>query len=124
MNLNENKKLVLSLLDTFKEAGDVSLVFRKRGLKTKIKSDNTPVSNGDLEVNKILTKKISELTPNIPIISEEASENKSINNLECIKFVLKDLTIENIYKLLDRPKPVYIRKILDLCLNNKFKDFN
>ena len=26
-----------------------------------------------LEVNKILTKKINELTPNIPIVSEEAS---------------------------------------------------
>ena len=35
-----------------------------------------------LEVNKIITKKIIELTPNIPIISEETSDNKSINNLK------------------------------------------
>ena len=28
------------------------------GLKKEIKSDNTPVSNGDLEVNKFITKKI------------------------------------------------------------------
>ena len=39
-------------------------------------------SNGDLEVNKILSKKILSLTPNIPIVSEETSENKSKNNLE------------------------------------------
>tara|TARA_Y100000991_G_C21975061_1_gene351765 strand:- start:2968 stop:3957 length:990 start_codon:yes stop_codon:yes gene_type:complete len=47
---------------------------------------------------------------------------KSINNLECIKYTHNNLTIENIYKLLDKPKPAYIRNILDLCLNNKFKD--
>jgi replication factor C subunit 2/4 len=66
---------------------------------------------------KYSTESINEL-----IILSDRDIRKSINNLECIKFILKDLTIENIYKLLDRPKPVYIRKILDLCLNNKFKE--
>ena len=47
---------------------------------------------------------------------------KSINNLECIKYTHNDLTVDNIYKLLDKPKPAYIRNILDLCLNNKFKE--
>ena len=47
---------------------------------------------------------------------------KSINNLECIKYTHNDLTVENIYKLLDKPKPAYIRNILDLCLNDKFKE--
>ena len=46
------------------------------GLKKEIKTDNTPVSNGDIEVNTILTKKISEITPNILIVSEENSANK------------------------------------------------
>ena len=82
MNKNEIKKIVVELIQTFLNAGKVSLDLRKQGLIKKIKSDNTPVSNGDLEVNKILIKKISELTPDIPIISEEASENKSMNDLE------------------------------------------
>lgn len=47
---------------------------------------------------------------------------KSINNLECIKYTHNELTIDNIYKLLDKPKPAYIRNILDLCLNNQFKE--
>ena len=34
---------------------------RKQGLKTIIKPDNSPVTNGDLEVNKILTEKIESL---------------------------------------------------------------
>jgi len=76
------KKIVEDLIETFLDAGKISLDLRKKGLTKEIKSDNTPVSNGDLEVNKILTERISELTPNIPIVSEETSENKSRNNLE------------------------------------------
>ena len=76
------KEIVESLIETFLSAGDVSLDLRDKGLIKRIKSDNTPVSNGDLEVNKIITQKISKLTPKIPIVSEETSENKTIKNLE------------------------------------------
>ena len=76
------KNIVESLIDTFFYAGKVSLELRDKGLIKKMKSDNTPVSNGDLEVNKIVTKKIIELTPDIPIISEETTQNKSLNNLK------------------------------------------
>jgi 3'(2'), 5'-bisphosphate nucleotidase len=76
------KKIVEDLVKTFLSAGEVSLELRKKGLIKKIKSDNTPVSNGDLEVNKIITEKIKELSPNIPIVSEETSENKSKINLK------------------------------------------
>ena len=75
------KEIVENLIDTFLKAGKISLELRKKGLIKKMKADNTPVSNGDLEVNEIITKKILQLTPNIPIVSEETSENKSINNL-------------------------------------------
>ena len=76
------KKITENLIDTFLNAGQIALELRKKGLIKKIKSDNTPVSNGDLEVNKIITKKISELTPSIPIVSEETSENKSIKDIK------------------------------------------
>ena len=79
--VTDKKKIVENLIDTFLNAGEVSLDLRKKGLTKKIKKDNTPVSNGDLEVNKIITKKIRELTPDIPIVSEETSENKSNANL-------------------------------------------
>ena len=69
MNLEKIKKITLDLLDTFRHAGKVCIDLRKNGLKKKIKLDNTPVTNGDIEVNKILTNKISKLTPNIPIVS-------------------------------------------------------
>jgi 3'(2'), 5'-bisphosphate nucleotidase len=82
MNKDKIKEIVENLIDTFLYAGEVSLKLRKKGLTKEIKSDNTPVSNGDLEVNKIITEKISSLTSDIPIISEETSDNKSITTLK------------------------------------------
>ena len=76
------KETVESLVETFLYAGKISLELRDKGLKKKIKSDNTPVSNGDLEVNKIITKKIINLTPDTHVISEETSDNKSIKDLK------------------------------------------
>ena len=76
------EKIVRDLIDTFLSAGEVSINLRKDGLTKKIKSDNTPVSNGDIEVNKIISKKLKELTPSIPIISEETSDNKLTKDLK------------------------------------------
>ena len=81
MNNQNIKKIIESLIDTFLYAGQISLDLRKKGLTKEIKLDNTPVSNGDIEVNKIVTKKINELSSDIPIISEETSENKNLSNL-------------------------------------------
>ena len=81
MDNDQLKKINYALIDTFLLAGDRSIELRKIGLKKEIKSDNTPVTNGDIEVNNILTEKIKSITPNIPIVSEESSINKSNNNL-------------------------------------------
>ena len=78
----EVKKIVEDLIDTFLKAGELSLSLREKGLTKEIKSDNTPVSNGDIEVNKFITKKISEITPDIPIISEETSDNRGNTQLK------------------------------------------
>ena len=76
------KKTVEDLIECFLTAGDLSIKLREKGLIKKIKSDNTPVSNGDLEVNKLISKVISKITPEIPIISEESLENKDKSNLK------------------------------------------
>mgnify|MGYP001442604952 CR=1 FL=1 len=81
MNKEDLKILANSLIDTFDLAGKESIKLYDEGLKIKIKEDNSPVSNGDLKVNEIITNKILELTPNIPIVSEETvdvnKKNKS-----------------------------------------------
>ena len=78
----EIKAAIENLIDTFLYAGKVSIELREKGLTKKIKEDNTPVRNGDLEVNRILTEKINDLTPQIPIVSEETSHNKSKKDLK------------------------------------------
>ncbi len=79
MNKENLKKIAEGLIDTFNNAGKESIKLYNEGLKITIKEDNSPVSNGDLKVNEIISKKISELTPNIPIISEETVDLKVKN---------------------------------------------
>ena len=71
MKTNELKAISESLIDTFNLAGKVSIDLYNEGLQIEIKKDNSPVSNGDLKVNELISNKIKYLTPNIPIISEE-----------------------------------------------------
>ena len=81
MNKEELKKLAEGLIETFDFAGKESIRIFNEGLKIEIKDDKSPVSNGDLKVNDLITKKILQLTPNIPIVSEETvdlnKKNKS-----------------------------------------------
>ena len=81
MNKLELKSLAENLIETFDFAGKESIRLYEEGLKIDIKDDKSPVSNGDIRVNELISKKISELTPNINIISEETvnldQKNKS-----------------------------------------------
>ena len=58
-------------MDTFLEAGKVAKEISRRGVKITIKADKSPVTDGDLAVDQLLQDKIANLTPDIPIISEE-----------------------------------------------------
>ena len=82
MKLQDRRKIIDGLVDTFLKAGETSVELRKKGLSKEIKLDNTPVTNGDIEVNNILTKKIKDITPGVAIISEETSTNKLKENLK------------------------------------------
>ena len=81
MNKSELKLIAENLIETFNLAGKESIKLYDEGSKIKIKEDKSPVSSGDLKVNEIISDKIAELTPNIPIISEEtvdlSKKNKS-----------------------------------------------
>ena len=81
MDNHNLKKISDELIKTFIFAGKKSIKLRELGLKKETKSDNTPVTNGDIEVNNILTEKIKNITPEIPIISEESTSNKSQTNM-------------------------------------------
>ena len=87
MKTRELKSISENLIDTFRIAGEVSIDLYKKGLKIDIKEDKSPVSNGDLKVNELITNKIKELTPNLPIISEE-TVNLKVKNKEKIFWLI------------------------------------
>jgi len=87
MNKSELKNIAEGLIETFNIAGQESIDLYAKGLKIEIKEDNSPVSNGDLRANELITNKILELTPNIPIISEE-TVNLKIKNKEKIFWLI------------------------------------
>ena len=75
------KKITEDLIPSFYTAGKESIKLSGKNLKITIKKDNTPVTNGDLTVDKILQDTITKLTPNIQIVSEEnVSEIKKFDN--------------------------------------------
>ena len=108
------KIIIENLIDTFLSAGELSLSLREKGLIKEIKPDNTPVSNGDLEVNKFITNKLSKITPNIPIISEESSNNK--DNTKLKDFWLVD-PIDGTYDYINNLEEFTINA--GLIINNK-----
>ena len=71
MNNLDLKSIAENLIDTFLKAGEIAKEISQRGVKIIIKADKSPVTDGDLAVDKLLKDKIESLAPNIPIISEE-----------------------------------------------------
>ena len=71
MNNLNLKNITENLIDTFLQGGKIAKEISHRGAKITIKADKSPVTDGDLAVDKLLRTKIKSLTPNIPIVSEE-----------------------------------------------------
>jgi len=47
---------------------------------------------------------------------------QSINNLECIYYAFGKLNEDNVYKMIDKPKPIYIEKIINNCLKGELAE--
>ena len=64
------ESLIKKLIPIIYKVGAVSIKYSKK-LKVFIKDDKTPVTNGDLEVDKILQGFLKKISPSIEIVSEE-----------------------------------------------------
>jgi len=70
MTLSDLNK-VISLA---KEASDIILDFyRTQNFIQNMKADKTPVTSADLSSHKFLVEHLAQLTPNIPVLSEESA---------------------------------------------------
>ncbi|ABZ76089.1 3'(2'),5'-bisphosphate nucleotidase [Shewanella halifaxensis HAW-EB4] len=63
------------LLDIATEAGDaIMAIYEKEDLGLEVKADDSPVTAADLTSHRVIIEKLAQLTPNIPVLSEESTD--------------------------------------------------
>ena len=72
----ELEKIILPVLDLAKKAGSeiLSLYRNSKTIKVTRKADASPVTEADMSAHRIIDAGLRQLTPNIPILSEEAAD--------------------------------------------------
>jgi 3'(2'), 5'-bisphosphate nucleotidase len=70
-----DSQLLIEVLEIAREAGRIILGHFHSDHKAETKSDESPLTIADLESNSYIRSKLAELTPSIPIISEESIAN-------------------------------------------------
>ncbi|OLQ86086.1 3'(2'),5'-bisphosphate nucleotidase [Vibrio panuliri] len=64
-----------AVIDVARAAGQLILdIYQKKEYEEFVKDDETPVTTADLAAHKFIVEKLSELTPDIPVLSEEAAD--------------------------------------------------
>jgi len=71
LNLEE---LCLECVNIARDAGDAILTIYDTGFNIEEKEDKSPLTDADLASHNLIIKKLSELTPDIPILSEESAK--------------------------------------------------
>ncbi|EGQ7983360.1 3'(2'),5'-bisphosphate nucleotidase CysQ [Vibrio vulnificus] len=67
--------LLPQVIDIARTAGQLILdIYQSKQYQEYTKSDETPVTSADLAAHKLITQRLSELTPDIPVLSEEAAD--------------------------------------------------
>ncbi|WP_299687029.1 3'(2'),5'-bisphosphate nucleotidase CysQ [uncultured Vibrio sp.] len=67
--------LLPSVIEIARSAGQLILeIYEKKDYEEFTKSDDTPVTSADLAAHKLISKKLSALTPDIPVLSEEEAD--------------------------------------------------
>lgn len=69
-----NQENIGKLIETSKNAGEAIMQIYDTNFDIEIKKNSSPLTKADLESHKIITTSLREITPNIPIISEESSD--------------------------------------------------
>ncbi|MGF1752244.1 3'(2'),5'-bisphosphate nucleotidase CysQ [Vibrio makurazakiensis] len=67
--------LLPSVIEVARSAGQLILeIYEKKDYEEFTKSDNTPVTSADLAAHKLISQRLRELTPDIPVLSEEDAD--------------------------------------------------
>lgn len=64
-----------AVIEVARSAGQLILdIYEKKEYQEFTKSDETPVTSADIAAHKLIVERLSELTPDIPVLSEEAAD--------------------------------------------------
>lgn len=67
--------LLPNVIEIARSAGQLILdIYEQKTYEAFTKSDHTPVTSADLAAHKFINERLSELTPDIPVLSEEAAD--------------------------------------------------
>ena len=75
-----NTALIEPVFDIANKVGKVILNCRLDGLEITQKLNKTQLTQADIKAHKIMTQGLEELTPKIPVLSEESSHNHHFNS--------------------------------------------
>ena len=74
MKIEEHEIDVNKIIDVAKAAGDKILeIYNKESFDRQLKTDNSPLTEADIVSHNLITQLLKNITPTIPIISEESS---------------------------------------------------
>ncbi|WP_421901115.1 3'(2'),5'-bisphosphate nucleotidase CysQ [Maridesulfovibrio sp.] len=68
------KEMIENLSSIAREAGAAIMDVRSKGFDVKDKDDKSPVTAADIASNEVISKRLAELYPGIPVLSEEGTK--------------------------------------------------
>lgn len=71
MNNTYHQEYLASCCEIVRQAGALIMGYFSREFATRQKNDKSPVTDADIEANRLIVNALSELSPHIPIIAEE-----------------------------------------------------
>jgi len=85
------KELLKDVTAIAQQAGDaIMVVYTSDSFNVELKNDDSPLTRADIAANDIIVTALTELTPNIPILSEESEKIPYETRKQWTKFWLVD----------------------------------
>ncbi len=90
--MSDLKALLPGVIDIAKKAGDaiMEIYTNEDDFNTTYKDDRSPLTKADLLSNDVITKGLQELSPEIPILSEESKQTPYAERSDWTRFWLVD----------------------------------
>lgn len=77
------KDWLCALEPLVREAGNLILDYRAKGFVSEVKQDKSPVTQADKAADALIVAALMQLTPHIPVVSEEGSHDPSLAKNGC-----------------------------------------